>query len=162
VDPNGEYAIALGILAIGAVFFLASVDYANKIQNNSHDDGSSSGGPRFFSESSSPGTPPPEDNEPNLRAEKSLYGSKKHGLDWKGGPARAKKSGKPQGQFKSEADINFAVSRARTLRPGQSDEFLLPRGSKSIVHKPDGTWTYASRVWVRRNKSGTVHAYPKE
>ena len=95
-----------------------------------------------------------------LRAEKALLGRKKHGVGWTEGPARAKKTGKPQGQFGSTADVDFAVGKAEGLGVGKSDVFDLPSGHNSVVHLPDGSTVPATKVWVRRNASGTVHAYP--
>ena len=103
-----------------------------------------------------------EASHTGLRAEKALLGSKKHGVHWTEGSARAKKTGKPQGQFQSELDVDFAVSRAENLQPGTHGVFDLPRGHSSVVHRPDGSTVPASKVWVRRNSSGTVHAYPLE
>ncbi len=96
-----------------------------------------------------------------MKAEKALLGSKKHGINWKEGPARARKTGKPQGQFGSEADVNFAVDKAGGLKPGESGVFDLPSGHSSVVHLPDGSTVGATQVWVRRNASGTVHAYTR-
>jgi hypothetical protein len=98
-----------------------------------------------------------------LRAESGLLGSKKHGVRWTEGPARARNTGIPQGQFGSEADVAFAVEQAQGLAPGEHAIFNLPEGSTSVVHMPDGSTRPATRVWVRHNSNGvTVHAYPME
>ncbi|MFC2146714.1 RHS repeat domain-containing protein [Acidobacteriota bacterium] len=95
-----------------------------------------------------------------VRLEKKLYGSKKHGINWKEGPARAKKWRKPQGKFGSELDLDFVLSKADEIGPGQIGVFDLPTGHTCVVYMPDGSVVKATKVWVRVNKSGTVHAYP--
>ena len=45
-----------------------------------------------------------------------LLSSKKHDLDWAEGPARAKKTGGPRGQVRSEADIDFGVRQRERSR----------------------------------------------
>ncbi|WP_228055720.1 putative Ig domain-containing protein [Lusitaniella coriacea] len=93
-------------------------------------------------------------------AERALLGSRKHGLNWTEGPARAKKEGIPQGQFRSKEDIDFAVDKARGLGKGNQDIFDLPANNSSIVHMPDGTTVPATKVFVKVYPSGKVHAYP--
>jgi RHS repeat-associated protein len=97
-----------------------------------------------------------------LRPEEKYLGSKKHGLDWKEGPAEARKTGKPQGQWGSQADLDFAAEKAAGLKPGEGAYFDLPPGSLSVVHKPDGTTVPATRIWVRNNGTGTFHGAPWE
>jgi hypothetical protein len=86
----------------------------------------------------------------------------KHGLSWKEGPAEAKKTGKPQGQWGSQADLDYAGQMAATLKPGEGKFFDLPAGSASVVHKADGTTVPASQIWVRNNGTGTFHGAPWE
>jgi len=43
-----------------------------------------------------------------VRPEAAVTGSKKHGINWNEGPARAKSTGNPQGQW-AESDLNFAA-----------------------------------------------------
>lgn len=105
-----------------------------------------------------PGTPPASPLKPEA---KYLRGGK-HGLEWKEGRAEAQKTGKPQGQWGSKADLDFGGEKAATLQPGEGRFFPLPAGSKSVVHKPDGTTVPASRIWVRNNGSGTFHGAPWE
>ncbi|MFB6366560.1 polymorphic toxin-type HINT domain-containing protein [Paenibacillus elgii] len=94
-----------------------------------------------------------------LRPEAKYLKTGKHGVDWKEGPAMAKKSGLPQGQW-SKADLEFAGEKAATLKPGEGGWFDLPSGSTSKVHMPDGSTVDATRIWVRNNGSGTFHGYP--
>ncbi|MGB0384887.1 MAG: hypothetical protein ACPGWR_08705 [Ardenticatenaceae bacterium] len=93
-------------------------------------------------------------------AERKLLRSGKHGLKWQEGPARAKKTGKPQGQFGSKSDIDFAVQKGREIGPGKTDIFDLPKGHSSFVHIPDGNVVPAKKVFVKVYPSGKVHAYP--
>ena len=97
----------------------------------------------------------------NVKPESAVTGSKKHGVNWKEGPARAKATGKPQGQWAKE-DLDFATKMANLLKPGESGYFDLPEGAKSIVHMPDGTTKPATRFWIRNNGTGTWHGYPME
>ncbi|UKS27375.1 hypothetical protein LOZ80_00005 [Paenibacillus sp. HWE-109] len=94
-----------------------------------------------------------------VRPEAAVTGSKKHGVSWKEGPARAINEGKPQGQWNKE-DLDYATTMANTLKSGESGYFDLPTGSKSIVYMPDGTTTPATKMWVRNNGTGTWHGYP--
>jgi hypothetical protein len=94
--------------------------------------------------------------------EKKLLGSGKHGVDWTEGPARAKATGKPQGQFGSEADVDFAVGKGNEIGPGNNGIFDLPDSHTSIIHKPDGTTVPATKVFVKVYPNGKVHAYPME
>jgi RHS repeat-associated protein len=98
----------------------------------------------------------------NPRPEAKYLGSKKHGLTWTEGPAEARKTGKPQGQWGSQADLDFAGEKAGELWPMQSGTFDLPEGSQSVVHRPDGSTVPAKRIWVRNNGVGTFHGYPTE
>jgi len=97
----------------------------------------------------------------NPRPEAKYLGSGKHGVNWKEGPATAKSTGKPQGQW-SQADLAVASENAGTLKPGEGQSFPLPAGSTSIVHRPDGTTGQATSMWVRNNGTGTFHGYPTE
>jgi RHS repeat-associated protein len=94
-----------------------------------------------------------------VKPEAAVNGSKKHGVNWKEGPARAKNEGKPQGQW-NKADLDYATEKANTLKPGENGYFDLPSGSKSIIHLPDGTTVPATKMWVRNNGTGTWHGYP--
>lgn len=101
------------------------------------------------------------DNKGNktVKPEVAVAGSKKHGIKWKEGPARAKNTEDPQGQWAKE-DLDFATEKANTLEPGKSDCFDLPDGSKSIVHMPDETILPTTKIWIRNNGTGTWHGYP--
>lgn len=95
-----------------------------------------------------------------VKPEAAVTGSKKHGVNWKEGKARAVKEGKPQGQWAKE-DLDYATEKANTLGPREAAEFELPKGSKSVVHMPDGTTIPAKKFWIRNNGTGTWHGYPK-
>ena len=96
-----------------------------------------------------------------LKPEASASGTKKHGLKWKEGPARAKDTGNPQGQWGNKSDIGFATEKAKTLEVGKDGYFKLPEGHSSKVHLPNGTTVNAEYIWVRHNKNGkTWHGYP--
>ena len=95
----------------------------------------------------------------SLRPEAAITGSKKHGIHWKEGPARAKKTGKPQGQW-AEKDLEYATRMASTLKAGESATFDLPLNSESIVHMPNGSTKKATKIWIRNNGTGTWHGYP--
>ena len=97
----------------------------------------------------------------SVRPEAAVTGSKKHGINWKEGLARAKATGNPQGQW-AESDLDFATEMANTLGAGESAYFDLPKGSKSIVYMPDGTMKPATRIWIRNNGTGTWHGYPMQ
>jgi len=96
----------------------------------------------------------------HLRPEAGYLKGKKHGLKRKEGPARAKNTGNPQGQWGSMDDLNYAGEKAGTLNPGEGTWFDLPEGSSSVVHMPDGTTVDATRIWVKNNGTGTFHGYP--
>lgn len=96
------------------------------------------------------------------RPEAKYLGSGKHGVGWTEGPATARSLGKPQGQWGSKADLDYAAEKARSLKPGEGQWFDLPEGHSSVVHRPDGTSVPASRFWVRNNGTGTFHGYPAE
>ena len=98
-------------------------------------------------------------NSYSIRPEAAVTGSKKHGVNWKEGLARAKATGNPQGQW-AESDLDFATEMANTLNAGESAYFDLPKGSRSIVYMPDGTMKPATRIWIRNNGTGTWHGYP--
>src|SRR5262249_27311882 len=51
-----------------------------------------------------------------LRPEAGYTGCKKHGVNWKEGPATAKALGKPQGQWSAQ-DLEWAAKQASTLPP---------------------------------------------
>jgi hypothetical protein len=93
-------------------------------------------------------------------AEAALYGSKKHGLKWKEGPARAKNDNKDQGQFGSRADIEWVVLKSYELEPGTDDFFDLPPIHSSFVHLAEGGTAPATKVFIKVYPSGKVHAYP--
>ncbi|MDB5105332.1 MAG: hypothetical protein JWP91_3021 [Fibrobacteres bacterium] len=97
-----------------------------------------------------------------LKPEAKYLGSKKHGIEWKEGPATANKTGIPQGQWGSKADLAHAGEQAATLKPGEGATFSLPPGSSSVVHLPDGSTVPATQMWVRNNGTGTFHGYPME
>jgi len=97
---------------------------------------------------------------PRRFAERSLTGSGKHGLKWTEGPARATKTGNPQGQFGSQADLDFAVEQAKRIAPGSHAIVPLPPGHSSFVHLPGNGTVPANRVFIKVYDSGKVHAYP--
>ncbi|EAD0635525.1 hypothetical protein NU07_11540 [Listeria monocytogenes] len=94
-----------------------------------------------------------------VKPEAAATGSKKHGVKWKEGPARAMATGKAQGQWGKE-DLDFATEKANTLGAGESAYFELPTGSTSKIHMPDGTTKPATKIWIRNNGTGTWHGYP--
>ena len=100
-----------------------------------------------------------EGGSKTVKPESAVTGSKKHGVNWKEGPARAKATGNPQGQW-AASDIDYATEMANTLGAGESGYFDLPEGSESIVHMPDGTTQQATQMWIRNNGTGTWHGYP--
>ena len=100
--------------------------------------------------------------KPPLRPEEKYLKGKKHGLEWAEGPAFAKSTGIPQGQWGSISDLEYAGMQASTLEPGEGGWFDLPEGHSSVVHRPDGTTVPARRIWVRNNGNGTFHGYPAE
>ncbi len=65
-----------------------------------------------------------------VRAEQTYMGAKKHGLDWTEGAAEAKK-GKPQGQWGSVEDLDWASARAATLKPGEGRLFSYRRATRA-------------------------------
>lgn len=101
----------------------------------------------------------PQNTGSEVKPEAAVKGSKKHGVKWKEGPARAKSTGNPQGQW-AEGDLDYASQMANTLKPGESGYFDMPEGSESIVHMPDGSTQSATRMWIRNNGTGTWHGYP--
>jgi len=94
-----------------------------------------------------------------VKPEAAVTGSKKHGVKWKEGPARAKATGNPQGQW-AASDLDYATEMANTLQPGESAYFDLPKGAQSVVHMPDGTTLPATKKCVRHIGTGTWHGYP--
>jgi len=100
-------------------------------------------------------TPPEGTGE--VKPEASVTGSKKHGINWKEGLARAKATRNPQGQW-AKSDLDYATQKENALKPGESCYFDLPDGS--IVHMPDGSTIKATKMWIRNNGTGTWHGYP--
>ncbi len=96
-----------------------------------------------------------------VKPESAVTGSKKHGVNWKEGPARAKSTGNPQGQW-AQSDLEYATEMANTLKPRESGYFSLPEGAQSIVYMPDGTVQPATQMWIRNNGTGTWHGYPMQ
>ena len=94
-----------------------------------------------------------------VKPEAAVTGSKKHGVKWKEGPARAANTNTAQGQW-AGSDLDYATQMANTLKPRESAYFNLPEGFQSIVHMPDGTTVKAARFWIRNNGTGTWHGYP--
>lgn len=94
-----------------------------------------------------------------LKPEAKYLKSGKHGINWKEGSSLANK-GKPQGQWGSKADLDFAGSKASTLKAGEGSYFELPAGHTSKVHMPNGTTMPATHIWIRNNGTGTFHGYP--
>ncbi|MEQ9380164.1 MAG: hypothetical protein RJP95_04830 [Pirellulales bacterium] len=81
-------------------------------------------------------------------------------MKWTEGLARAIKTGKPQGQFGSMADVKWTVEQAHRIAPGAHATIRLPAGHSSIVHSPDGTVRSATSVFIKVYNNGKVHAYP--
>jgi RHS repeat-associated protein len=102
-----------------------------------------------------------------LRPEEGYLGSKKHGVEWKDGRSLAMRPDAkgvrtPQGQWGSDADLQWAAQQAATLKPREANYFTLPAGHSSYVWRTDGTRVPANRAWLRNNGTGTFHGYPKE
>lgn len=95
-----------------------------------------------------------------LKAEAKYLKSGKHGLKWKEGSSLAKTTKIPQGKWGAIEDLEFAASKASTLKAGKGEYFQLPAGHKSIVYMPDGSIKNATHIWVRNNGTGTFHGYP--
>ncbi|MFC0598339.1 hypothetical protein [Streptomyces palmae] len=64
--------------------------------------------------------------------EAPLLKTGKHGVDWSEGPARAIKDGRPQGQFGSAADVQYAAERGAELGPNNTGFFRLPEGHNCV------------------------------
>jgi RHS repeat-associated protein len=96
-----------------------------------------------------------------LKPEARYLRGGKHGVQWKEGPSLAKTKG-PQGQWGSKADLDYAGTKAATLKPGEHGTFPLPEGHSSVVHLPSGTTVPAKNIWVRNNGTGTFHGYPTQ
>ncbi|WP_249028342.1 RHS repeat-associated core domain-containing protein [Saccharopolyspora spinosa] len=94
------------------------------------------------------------------KPEAGLLGAKKHGLDWTEGPARATKENKPQGQFGSPDDVEFAVQKGAELGKNNHGVFPLPEGHGNIEHLPGGGTRTPNAIFVKVYESGKVHAYP--
>ncbi len=101
-------------------------------------------------------------NEQIIFLERTLSGNGKHGINWTEGPARARKEGKAQGQFKSPADLEFVLASAKDIGVGGQQVINLPGDSTSILHQPAGTTIAANRVYIKVYQSGKVHAFPCE
>ena len=99
-------------------------------------------------------------NMARLRPERKYLGSKKHGINWTEGAATAKSLRKPQGQWGSIEDLNFAGDMAATLSARKAAYFELPSSHSSVVHNIDGTTSRATHIWIRNNGNGTFHGYP--
>ncbi|MGB0356672.1 MAG: hypothetical protein ACPGC9_00340, partial [Cytophagales bacterium] len=98
--------------------------------------------------------------KPTLRPEAKYLGSKKHGIHWKEGLAEAKNQGRPQGQWGSQKDLDFAAHKASNLPPKKFEIFKLPPDHTSSVHFPDGKTVKATHINVSNNGTGTFHGYP--
>ena len=148
--PTGGTAVIPGAVATSAGIALAVDGVAGLVA-------ATTAGPTpniYYSKSGTQGS-----NSNSLRPEAAVTGSKKHGVNWTEGPARAIKEGKPQGQW-AASDLDYATEMASTLKPRESAVFDLPEGSQSIVHMPDGTTQPATKMWLRNNGTGTWHGYP--
>jgi hypothetical protein len=93
--------------------------------------------------------------------ESNLTGAGKRGLDWTEALPRAIKTGKPQGQFTSTADLDWVLEQAKTLGKGAEDTFAAPPGHTMIVTLPNGSVVPATNVFIKVYNSGKVHAIPK-
>lgn len=89
--------------------------------------------------------------------QKGLYGSKKHGVNWKEAKSRAKMENTPQGKFGSAEDVDYAASQANG-QPGQI--VSLPKNHTSTVTLPNGNTYPANAVIIWPTPSGTLHMYP--
>ncbi len=97
----------------------------------------------------------------NRFIEKDLYGSKKHGLGWTEGPARAIETGNPQGQFGRIKDLKWLLEKAKTIATNSTRVLTdLPSGHTMFVHMPDGTTVPATKVFIKIYPNGKVHGYP--
>ncbi|MFA7483454.1 MAG: hypothetical protein WC314_23320 [Vulcanimicrobiota bacterium] len=96
----------------------------------------------------------------SVRPEASLYKGKKHGVKWTQGPARAKNTGLPQGQWSQDA-LEYANNFAQGVKPGRDGAYFdLPSDLGAVVHMPNGDVIPATRMWIRNNGTGTWHGYP--
>ncbi|SCY93653.1 RHS repeat-associated core domain-containing protein [Paenibacillus polysaccharolyticus] len=164
VDPSGESKRPANNAHLGLESGSGSSRGGRTVPGGSMGGGGGRGGSSPSSKPSKPSKPSSSSNvtspkSTNVRPEAAVNGTKKHGVKWKEGPARAKSTGKPQGQW-DKYDIDYAAKMANTLKPGESNFFDLPKFSKSVVHMPDGSIVRATKMWLRNNGTGTWHGYP--
>lgn len=114
----------------------------------------------FASEGTAKG---PDQAEVEIRLEKKLFGSSKHGLTWKEAKARANKDRKPQGKFNSEGDLEYLLKKAKEVGIGNEGTFTdLPAGHTMEIYLPDKEDPIpAKKVWLKVRKSGVVHGFPQ-
>ncbi|MHC3819471.1 hypothetical protein [Streptomyces sp. DT9] len=101
-----------------------------------------------------------EFNGQKYKPEAPLLKGAKHGIDWTEGPARASKEAKPQGQFGTPADVQYATERAADLGPGKTGFFKLPEDHGCIEYLPGGKTRKPNSLFVKVYPNGKVHAYP--
>ncbi|MEU8124661.1 hypothetical protein AB0C21_38620 [Spirillospora sp. NPDC049024] len=94
------------------------------------------------------------------KPEAGLLATKKHGVDWSQGPARAIEQNQPQGRFGSAADVQYATERGAELGPSKKGFFRLPEGHDCVEYHPDGTTSIPDSLFVKVYRTGKVHAYP--
>ncbi len=100
------------------------------------------------------------------KPEAGLLGNKKHGINWNEGPARAQKEDKPQGQFGSPEDVEYAVQRATEIGVNNHAIVPLPENHNNIEflpeRNPDGSpnTRTPNALFVKVYPNGKVHAYP--
>ncbi|WP_141578036.1 hypothetical protein [Actinomadura sp. WMMA1423] len=94
------------------------------------------------------------------KPEAALLKAAKHGVDWSEGRARAIREGRPQGQFGSAADVQYATERGAELGPNKTGFFRLPEGHDCVEYHPDGETSTPDSLFVKVYPNGKVHAYP--
>ncbi|WP_339154927.1 hypothetical protein [Actinomadura luteofluorescens] len=94
------------------------------------------------------------------KPEAALLGTRKHGVGWSEGTARAIDQNRPQGQFGSAADVQYATECGAELGPNKEGFFRLPEGHDCIEYLPDGKTGTPDSIFVKVRPNGVVHAYP--
>lgn len=99
--------------------------------------------------------------EETIRPEAGYLKGKKHVIKWEEGPARAQKDQKPQGQWGSKKDLDFASEKAKGFDKSDNfQDFKLPEDHSSVVHMPDGSTVPATHIRIKNYGSGIFHGYP--
>ena len=100
-----------------------------------------------------------DDDKSGYYVENTLYGSGKHGINWKEAKSRAKMDNKPQGKFGSEADVNYLIKCAKVLKQG-AGFFELPASHTCVVYTIAGDIVAAEIVFLKIYPNGKIHGYP--